>query len=48
MTEALYLNDSYLREWDAEVKTVTKGKYVTLDKTAFFPRGGGVEHDTGV
>ena len=46
MADALYMEDSYLREWDAKVVS-TKGKYVVLDSTAFFPRGGGVEFDTG-
>ena len=48
MTETLYMEDSYLKEFDATVKSVSKGKYVVLDKTAFFPKGGGVEWDTGV
>jgi misacylated tRNA(Ala) deacylase len=41
------MDDSYLKEWGAEVKSVTKDKFIVLDKTAFFPRGGGVEWDTG-
>ncbi|MFH2020875.1 MAG: alanyl-tRNA editing protein [archaeon] len=46
MVEALYMNDSYLKEFDAKV-TSAKGKYIVLDRTAFFPNGGGVMHDTG-
>jgi misacylated tRNA(Ala) deacylase len=46
MTKALYMKDSYLKEFDAEVKE-TNGKYIVLDQTAFFPKGGGVEWDTG-
>ncbi len=42
------MDDSYLREWNAEVKSVIKDKYIILDKTAFFPLGGGVEWDTGI
>ncbi|AJF61541.1 TPA: alanyl-tRNA editing protein [Candidatus Woesearchaeota archaeon] len=48
MAEALYMEDSYLKEFDAVVKAVSKGKYVILDRTAFFPKGGGIEYDTGV
>ena len=47
MVEALYMNDSYLKEWDAKVESVSQQKFVILDKTAFFPKGGGVEFDTG-
>ena len=47
MADALYMDDSYLKEWDAEVKSISKDKFIILDKTAFFPRGGGVEWDTG-
>ena len=46
MSEALYMKDSYLREFDAKV-VQANGKYIVLDKTAFFPKGGGVEWDTG-
>jgi len=47
LSEALYMNDSYLKEWDAEVKSISQDKFIVLDKTAFFPKGGGVEWDTG-
>jgi misacylated tRNA(Ala) deacylase len=47
MAEALYMDDSYLKEFEAAVKTAN-GKFIVLDKTAFFPKGGGVEHDTGL
>lgn len=36
MTEALYLNDAYLKEFDAKVLKGESGK-VILDKTAFYP-----------
>lgn len=45
MTELLYMTDSYLREWDAVVTGVNG--IVTLDKSAFFPEGGGVPCDHG-
>ena len=47
VTYALYLKDSYLRECDAAVVSVKDGKYVVLDQTIFYPRGGGQPHDTG-
>ena len=47
MSNALYMDDSYLREWDASVVSV-EGKFVVLDSTAFYPNSGGIEHDTGV
>lgn len=47
MTGALYLQDSYLRECDATVRSVSKDKYVVLDQTVFYPKGGGQPWDTG-
>lgn len=47
MTEKAYLKDSYLKECDATVTSVSEGKYVILDQTIFYPRGGGQPHDTG-
>ncbi len=46
MTEALYQTDSYLREFDATVIAV-EGSAVALDRTAFYPGGGGQPCDTG-
>ncbi len=52
MTERLYYSDSHLAAFEAEVVSCTpsgKGYYVTvLDRTAFFPEGGGQPGDTGV
>jgi len=45
-TELLYLRDAYLREFDATV-TAVDGDRVALDRTAFYPTGGGQPHDTG-
>lgn len=45
-TELLYLDDSYLREFSAEVVEVS-GDCVVLDRTAFHPRGGGLVSDVG-
>ena len=47
MAEALYMDDCYLREFDANVVSVKDGKFVVLDKTAFYPASGGQAHDTG-
>ncbi len=45
--EALYMNDSYLKEFDAKVVSVKDDKYVVLDQTAFYPNSGGQPYDTG-
>jgi misacylated tRNA(Ala) deacylase len=50
MTELLYLHDAYLREFDATVVDVRDADgvvAVALDRTAFYPTGGGQPHDTG-
>lgn len=47
MVEALYLGDSYLRECDSEVVSISRGRYVVLDRTIFYPKGGGQPCDTG-
>ena len=46
MTEQVYQRDSYVREFDAMV-TGAEGQAVALDRTAFFPGGGGQPHDLG-
>lgn len=46
MTEALYLQDSYKRQFDAIVLTVG-AEGVLLDRTAFYPAGGGQPDDRG-
>lgn len=47
MTDALYLADSTVREFSATVERVS-GDKVVLDRTHFYPTGGGQPHDTGV
>ncbi len=47
MTKALFLADSYIKEVAAKVVSVKDGKYVTLDQTIFYAKGGGQPHDTG-
>ncbi|MCS7122539.1 MAG: alanyl-tRNA editing protein [Candidatus Micrarchaeota archaeon] len=46
MTELIYLDDSYIREIDAEVVKVQDNRIV-LNRTIFYPRGGGQPNDTG-
>ena len=48
MAKALYMNDSYLKEFEAVVISVKDDKFIVLDKTAFYHSGGGQPHDTGV
>src|SRR6478672_5911153 len=47
MTELLYATEAYLREFDATVAELRDGA-VLLDRTAFYPTGGGQPHDTGL
>jgi misacylated tRNA(Ala) deacylase len=46
MTEAIYHQDAYVKGFEARVVEVTADG-VRLDRTAFFPGGGGQPHDTG-
>ena len=47
-TDLLYLRDADLRSFDAVVTAVdVEGRRVALDRTAFYPTGGGQPHDTG-
>ncbi len=46
MTELLCQSDAYQKEFDATV-TAVNGDQVALDRTAFYPRGGGQPSDTG-
>ncbi len=46
MTELLCQTDAYLKEFDATV-TAVNGEQVALDRTAFYPRGGGQQSDMG-
>jgi len=46
-TDLLYLRDAYLTRFAATV-TAVDGTRVALDRTAFYPTGGGQPHDTGM
>ena len=46
-TALLYLDDAYLRSFTARVVDVRDGTTVALDRTAFYPTGGGQPYDTG-
>jgi misacylated tRNA(Ala) deacylase len=43
----LYLEDSYLKECDSTVVSVKDDKYILLDQTIFYPKGGGQPCDRG-
>src|SRR4051812_411874 len=48
VTDLLYLRDAELQAFDAVVVEVdADGRRVALDRTAFYPTGGGQPHDTG-
>jgi misacylated tRNA(Ala) deacylase len=48
MTALLYQTDSYLKEFDAKITAVNEELHAfQLDRTAFFPGGGGQLFDTG-
>ncbi len=47
MTEKLYLGDSYLKEFDAKILSVSNGRFFVFDKTAFYPQSGGQPSDSG-
>jgi alanyl-tRNA synthetase len=46
-TKLLYYQDESIRKFYARVLKVVDGKYLILDQTAFYPRGGGQEPDRG-
>ena len=47
MTEELFREDAYLKECDAKVVEVNELGGIILDRTIFYPTGGGQPGDTG-
>jgi len=47
MTNLLFQTDAYAKEFDATV-TAVEGNAVALDRTAFYPGGGGQPNDAGM
>jgi misacylated tRNA(Ala) deacylase len=47
MTEPLFREDAYLREAEATVEAVDVGGGIVLDRTIFYPQGGGQPGDRG-
>ena len=45
--KALYMDDNYLKEFEAVVESIKDGKYVVLSQTAFYPSSGGQPNDAG-
>lgn len=51
MTEKLYERDAYTVSFDAVVRACRRsdnGYEIAIDRTAFFPEGGGQPSDTGI
>jgi len=48
MTQDLFRQDAYLRECSAQITAVTADGAIVLDRTVFYPQGGGQAGDSGL
>ena len=48
MTDLLFHKDSYLQSSSATVVKIVEDNGIILDKTVFYPGGGGQPHDLGL
>jgi len=48
ITYPLYYDDVYETEFESKVIAIVNSKYLVLEKTLFYPTGGGQIHDTGL
>ncbi|MGB9914937.1 MAG: alanine--tRNA ligase [Candidatus Bathyarchaeales archaeon] len=46
-TEQMYYADAYVREFEAKILKIINGQHVVLDRTYFYPEGGGQPADHG-
>ena len=46
-TVPLYYQDQYMKHFDATIQRVIESEFVVLEKTCFFPEGGGQPADSG-
>ena len=47
MTDLMYQNDSYMKTFSAKVTRIDEDGHIALDRSAFYPGGGGQPCDCG-